>query len=138
MPWLARWLGLAGERAPEETRRREALLQGFVVAHEELERLQEAGTLPRAERRHLERPIEEQEAVLLEGMAPVAEEPAEGQEEQLAERIGALVAQRRRIQALRGAGALADAAAGDLVDEIDRRIAVLGERLACERDAGAH
>ena len=83
MPWLTRRLGLAGEAAPEETRRREALLQGFVVAHEELERLQDAGTLPRAERRHLERPIEEQEAVLLEGMASVADEPAEGQEEQL-------------------------------------------------------
>ena len=52
-------------------------------------------------------------------------------------RIGALVAQRRRLQALRAAGVLTDAAADYLVDEIDRRIAVLGERLACERDPGA-
>jgi hypothetical protein len=66
----------------------------------------------------------------------VADEPAEGEEEKLADRIGALVAQRRRVRALRGAGVLAAAAADDLVDEIDRRIEVLGDRLACERDAG--
>jgi CPA1 family monovalent cation:H+ antiporter len=136
IPWLVRRLKLVGDGVREEQKRREALLQGFVVAHEELERLQEAGQLPRAERRHLERPIEEQEAVLLEGMDPVADEPAEGEEEKLADRIGALVAQRRRVRALRGAGVLAAAAADDLVDEIDRRIEVLGDRLACERDAG--
>ncbi len=136
IPWLVRRLELVGDGVREEQKRREALLQGFVVAHEELERLQEAGQLPRAERRHLERPIEEQEAVLLEGMDPVADEPAEGEEEKLADRIGALVAQRRRVRALRGAGVLAAAAADDLLDEIDRRIEVLGDRLACERDAG--
>ena len=137
MPWLARRLGLVGTAGPEEARRREALLAGFVVAHEELERLQDEGSVPRAERRHLERPIEEQEAALLEGIGAEADEPAEGEEEKLAERIGALVAQRRRLQALRGAGVLADAAADDLVDEIDRRIAALSERLTCERDVGA-
>jgi CPA1 family monovalent cation:H+ antiporter len=136
MPWLTRRLGLEQEESVLQ-RRREALLTGFVSAHEELDRLQEAGAVPRAERRHLERTIEEQEGLLLEGMAPVGDEPAQGDEEQLAERIGALVAQRRRIDALRHAGALAGPTADDLVDEVDRRIALLGERLAREREPGA-
>jgi Na+:H+ antiporter len=134
MPWLTRRLGLAGEEESVIRRRREVLLEGFVSAHEELDRLQEAGAVPRTELRHLERTIEEQESLLLDGMAPVADEPAEGDEERLAERIGALVAQRRRIEALRHAGALAGPAADELVDEVDQRIALLGERLACERN----
>jgi hypothetical protein len=89
--------------------------------------------LPRTEGAHLEQTIEEQEGLLLEGMAPVSEEPAEGEEERLTERLAALLAQRRRIEALRHAGALAGATADELVDEVDRRIALLGERLACER-----
>ena len=132
MPWLVRRLGLV-EAEAGAGRSRDALLQGFVAAHEELERLQEAGVVPRAERVHLERTIEEQEAVLLEGLDPVSDEPAKGEEARLAERIGALVAQRRRISALRLAGALSEASAEGLVDEIDRRIALLGERLARER-----
>ena len=134
MPRLTRRLGLAGEGQLESLRRREVLLEGFVRAHEELDQLQEAGALPRTEREHLEHTIDEAEATLLEGLVPLADEPAEGEEERLAERIGALVAQRRRIEALRHAGASRTAAADDLVDEIDRRIALLGERLACERD----
>ena len=133
VPWLTRRLGLAGEEQSVARRRREALLEGFVSAHEELDRLQEAGVMPRTERDHLERTIEEQEGMLLEGMAPLSDEPAEGEEERLTERLGALLAQRRRIEALRHAGALAGATAGELVDEVDRRIALLGERLACER-----
>jgi len=133
VPWLTRRLGLAGEEQSVARRRRDALLEGFVSAHEELDRLQEAGVMPHAEREHLERTIEEQEGLLLEEMTPVADEPAEGEEERLTERLGALLAQRRRIAALRHAGALAGVTADELVDEVDRRIALLGERLACER-----
>ena len=136
VPWLTRRLGLAGEEQSVASRRRDVLLDGFVRAHQELDRLQEAGVMPRAEGEHLERTIEEQEGLLLEGMAPVSEEPAEGEEEQLAARLAALFAQRRRIEALRHAGALASASADELVDEVDRRIALLGERLACERGDG--
>ncbi len=134
MPLLTRRLGLAGEDQLESARRREVLLEGFVRAHEELDQLQQAGALPRPEREHLERTIDEAETTLLEGLAPLSDEPAEGEEERIAERLGALLAQRRRIVALRHAGALEGPAADDLVDEVDRRIALLGERLACERD----
>ena len=114
------------------SRQRAALLDGFVAAHEELDRLQGSGTLPRVEQRHLERTIEEQENVLLEGLEPESEEPAEGDEERLSERMGALLAQRRRITALRHAGVLAVDIVEELTDEIDRRLALLAERLACE------
>lgn len=136
MPWATRRLGLEHEESAL-AQRRAALLDGFVSAHEELDRLQEVGVLPRAERRHLERTIEEHESLLLDTMSPMVDEPGPGDEERLAERIGALVAQRRRIDALRHAGALSAAAAAELVDEVDRRIALLGERLACARDPAA-
>jgi CPA1 family monovalent cation:H+ antiporter len=136
MPPLARRLGLVdAEEAAARSRRRAALLEGFIAAHEELDRLQESGDLPRVEHRHLERTIEEQEAVLLEGLDPVSEEPPEGDDERLSARMGALLAQRRRITALRNAGVLATAAAEDLVDEIDVRLALLADRLACESGA---
>jgi len=134
MPPLVRKLDLVdGAAQGVSMRRRQALLEGFVAAHEELDRLQEAGTLPRVEREHLTRTIEEHEAILLEGLDPESEEPAEGGEDRLAMHIGTLVAQRRRIEALRLAGALAPALAEELVDEIDKRVALLAERLACER-----
>ena len=133
MPALARRLGLVDvEGAAARSRKRAALLEGFVVAHEELDRLQESGSLPRIERRHLERTIEEQENVLLDGLEPESEEPAEGDEERLSERMGGLVAQRRRITALRHAGVLADDDAEEITDEIDRRLALLADRLVCE------
>jgi CPA1 family monovalent cation:H+ antiporter len=133
MPALARRLGLVDtEGAAARTRQRAALLDGFVAAHEELDRLQEAGSLPRMEQRHLERTIEEQEIVLLEGLDPESEEPAEGDEERLSERMAALIAQRRRITALQHAGVLADDTTEELTDEIDRRLALLADRLVCE------
>ena len=68
MPALARRLGLVDtEGAATRSRRRAALLDGFVAAHEELDRLQESGALPRVEQRHLERTIEEQETLLPRG-----------------------------------------------------------------------
>ena len=135
MPWLARRLGLVGAEEPAvSARQRRALLDGFVVAHEELDRLQEAGELPRAEREHLAQTIEDQEAILLEGLVPVVEEPPEGEAERLAARLGALLAQRRRIEALRHAGVIEAVTARELVAEIDHRIELLGDRLACERD----
>ena len=137
MPTLTRRLGLAREEQLESARRREVLLEGFVRAHEELDQLQQAGALPRPEREHLEHTIDEAETTLLEGLAQLTDEPAEGDEERLAERLGALLAQRRRIVALRHAGALDGPSADDLVDEVDRRIALLGERLACEREPDA-
>ena len=136
MPWLTRRLGL--ERGEPTLRgRQEVLLDGFVSAHEELTRLQQEGLVPRAERLHLERTIEEQEGLLLEDMATVADEPVDEDEEWLVERIGALVAQRCRIDALRHAGALAESTASELIDEVDRRIALFGERLACYRGPGS-
>ncbi|HEY5168700.1 MAG TPA: sodium:proton antiporter, partial [Thermoleophilia bacterium] len=90
MPPLTRRLGLAGEDQLESARQREVLLEGFVRAHEELDQLQQAGALPRPEREHLEHTIDEAETRLLEGLAPLADEPAEGDEERLAERLGAL------------------------------------------------
>ncbi len=135
MPWLARRLGLVGaEETALTVRQREQLLKGFVVAHEELDRLQESGELPRAERAELAGTIEAQEAVLLEGLEPIDEEPLEGEEARLAARLGALLAQRRRIDALRSADVIEPATAQSLRAEIDRRIELLAERLACERE----
>ena len=128
MPWVTHRLGLEREESALR-RRREALLDGFVSAHEELDRLQEAGAVPPAQRRHLERTIEEQEGLLLEEMRPLVDEPAEGDQEHLAERIGALVDQRRRIDVLRHGGALARSTADELTAEVDQRVALLGERL---------
>lgn len=137
MPWLVRRLRLASPGAQDEERQRAALLQGFVAAHEELERLEEDGGVVPAERRHLEGPLGEQEARLLDGLVPLADEPAVDEPERLSERIGALLAQRRRVEALRRAGVLDATAAAALVRETDARIALLGERLACARDPGS-
>jgi monovalent cation:H+ antiporter, CPA1 family len=133
LPPLVRKLGLVdGEAQGASIREREALLEGFVAAHEELDRLQEAGTLPRVEREHLARTIEEHEAILLEGLDVESEEPTQGDEDGLAVRIGTLVAQRRRIEALRLAGAIAQPVAAELVEEIDTRLPLLVDRLASE------
>ena len=130
MPWLTRRLGLEGEETSVSRRRREILLEGFVRAHEELDRLQEAGVVPRPQRQHLERTIEEEESEVLEGMAPLADEPPEGDEERLAGRIGTLISQRRGIEALRRAGAVDDGVTAALLGELDGRVALLGQRLA--------
>jgi CPA1 family monovalent cation:H+ antiporter len=135
MPPLARRLHLVDtEGAAARSRQRARLLDGFVAAHEELDRLQESGALPRVEQRHVERTIEEQENLLLEGLDPVADEPTEGEDERLSERMGALLAQRRRVGALRNAGVLDETTSDDLTDEIDRRLALLADRLVCERE----
>ncbi len=133
MPWFVRRLGLAGA-AGEDTAhaRRQTLLGGFVRAHEELARLQDAGELPRPVAEDLELSVAEHEAVLLEGMTPESDEPPEGACDLLAARIGALVAQRTRIQALRHAGMLEAGVADELVSEIDHRVGLLGDRLSCE------
>ena len=132
MPWLTRRLGLEGQEESVSRRRREVLLEGFVGAHEELDRLQDAGAVLRPERRHLERTIDEQENALLDGMAPLEEEPVAGDEERLAERIGVLAAQRPRLEALRHAGAVDDAVTAALLEELDNRIALLARRLVGE------
>jgi CPA1 family monovalent cation:H+ antiporter len=131
MPWLARRLGLVGaEEEPVSLRRRQVLLDGFVRAHEELDRLQEAGVLSRSEREHLGVTVEDQEEAVLQGIDPIADEPQSGDHERLAERIEALIAQRARIEALRVAGAVDEAEAEALLHELDERVALLGERLA--------
>ena len=137
MPWLVRRLKLAGAAKPEEDRLRTALLDGFVAAHEELEALGDGGAVRDAERRRLEGPVAEQEALLLEGIVPLADEPGQDEPERLGERIGALLAQRARIEALRRAGVVSDAAAAELLRATDTRIAALGERLACAREPGS-
>jgi CPA1 family monovalent cation:H+ antiporter len=136
MPWVVRRLGLVAEGQSDEDKRRAALLDGFVAAHEELEQLEEAGGVPAEDLRHLEGPVGQQEALLLEGLVPVSDEPGEDEPARLSERLGVLLAQRRRIEALRRSGVVAEQAAADLLHETDARIALLGERLACAREPG--
>jgi CPA1 family monovalent cation:H+ antiporter len=132
MPWLTRRLGLAGQARHANEREREVLLDGFVRAHEELVSLQDAGVVGPVRRRHLERVIEAGETSVLEGLPPVVDEPAEGEDDRLVERIGELVAQRRRVDALRHGGAVTEGAAASLDAEIDGRIALLAARLGGE------
>ncbi len=54
MPWLTRRLGLAGQSGTASEKEREMLLDGFVRAHEELVRLENAGVVGRVRRRDLE------------------------------------------------------------------------------------
>ncbi len=133
IPWLTRRLGLAGERRSASYRDREVLLDGFVRAHEELVSLEDAGVVGPVERLHLERVIDAGETSVLEGLPPLEEEPERGEDDGLVERIGVLVAQRRRVGALRRAGALGERASLDLLGEVDGRIALLGARLGEER-----
>ncbi len=137
MPVLVRRLGLAGGgEEPVSLRQRQVLVEGFVRAHEALDRLQETGVLRRAERQHLGVTIEEQEEALLEGIDPVDDEPPAGEDDRLADRIAELLVQRTRIEALRQAGAVDEAVTAALLDELDERIALLGERLAGESPGG--
>src|SRR5665647_715682 len=105
MPVLVRRLGLAGGgEEPVSLRQQQVLVEGFVRAHEALDRLQETDVLRRAERQHLGVTIEEQEEALLEGIDPVDDEPPAGEDDRLADRIAELLVQRTRIEALRQAG----------------------------------
>jgi CPA1 family monovalent cation:H+ antiporter len=131
MPILVRRLGLVGgEEEAVSLRQRQVLVEGFVLAHEALDRLEEAGMLKRADREHLGVSIEEQEEALLEGLDPLGSEPLAGEEDKLAERVAQLLVQRSRIEALGQAGAVDEAVTGALLDELDARVALLGERLA--------
>ena len=133
MPLLVRRLGLVGgDEEPVGVRQRRALVEGFVRAHEALDRLQETGLMTRAEREHLGATIEAQEEVLLEGLDPLDGEPPAGEDDWLADRIADLLARRARVEALRQAGAVDEVVTAALLDELDDRIAVLGERLAGE------
>jgi CPA1 family monovalent cation:H+ antiporter len=137
MPVLVRRLGLAGGgEEPVSSRQQQVLVEGFVRAHEALDRLQETGVLRRAERQHLGVTIEKQEEALLEGIDPVDDEPPAGEDDRLADRIAELLVQRTRIEALRQAGAVDEAVTAALLDELDERIALLGERLAGESPGG--
>ena len=78
IPWLTRRLGLAGEARSAGERDREVLLDGFVRAHEELVRLEDAGVVGRVERRDLERAIDAGETSVLEGLPPLVDEPGVG------------------------------------------------------------
>ncbi len=129
IPWLTRRLGLAGEARSAGERDREVLLDGFVRAHEELVRLEDAGVVGRVERRDLERAIDAGETSVLEGLPPLVDEPERGEAGLLVERIGELVAQRRRVDALLHGGAVTAEAAASLNGGIDGRIAVLASRL---------
>ena len=70
--------------------------------------------------------------MLLEGIDPESEEPAEGEDERLSERIGALIAQRRRIRRCSTPACWRPDTAEEFTDEIDRRLALLADRLVCE------
>lgn len=137
IPWLTRRLGLAGEARSAGERDREVLLDGFVRAHEELVRLEDAGVVGRVERRDLERVIDAGETSVFEGLPPLVDEPIRGEDGLLVERIGALVAQRRRVDALLHGGAVTAGAAASLNAAIDGRIAALASRLGEEADASA-
>ena len=133
MPLLVRRLGLAGEdEEPVGVRQRRALVDGFVRAHEALDRLQETGLMTRAQREHLGATFEAQEEALLEGLDPLEEEPPAGEDDRLAERIARLLVQRARVEALRQAGAVDEVVTAALLDELDVRVALLGERLTGE------
>lgn len=136
MPLLVRRLRLAGGEEAVSVRQRRVLVDGFVRAHEALDRLQESGVLGRAAREHLSVTIEEQEEVLLEGIDAVDDEPPAGEDDRLAERIAELLAQRTRIEALSQAGAVDEAMTAALLDELDERVALLAERLASEPPEG--
>ena len=73
---------------------------------------------------------------MLEGLPPLADEPGGGEEDRLVERIGELVAQRRRVDALRHGGALTSGAAADLEARSTGGSPPLAERLGV-RAAGA-
>jgi monovalent cation:H+ antiporter, CPA1 family len=130
IPLLTRRLGLAGAEDQADEREREMLLDGFVRAHEELDRLQDAGVVGRVRRRDLEQVLDAGESSVLAGLPPLADEPEDGEDDRLVERIGELVAQRRSLDALRHGGAVTEAAAAPLAADIDERIAVLAERLS--------
>jgi CPA1 family monovalent cation:H+ antiporter len=137
MPVLVRRLGLVGQgEEPVSVRQRGVLLEGFVRAHEALDRLQETGRLRREEREHLGAAIEAQEQALLEGLDPLDDEPPIGADDRLADRIEELLMQRVRVEALRRAGAVDEVITATLLDELDVRIALLGERLAGEPPSG--
>ena len=53
-----------------------------------------------------------------------------GADDRLAKRIAGLLVQRARVEALRQAGAVDEVVTAALLDELDVRIALLGERLA--------
>jgi len=129
IPLVVRRLGLTGQAGKANEREREVLLDGFVRAHEELDRLENAGVVGRVRRRDLETVLDAGESSVLEGLPPLADEPADGEGDRLVERIGDLVAQRRSLDALRSGGAVTDAAAAPLAADIDARIALLAARL---------
>ena len=106
--WRAGW-GSRARRSTAGEREREVLLDGFVRAHEELDRLEDAGVVGRVRRRDLEQVLDAGESSVLEGLPPLADEPEDGRDEELVERIGELVAQRRSLDALRHGGAVTDA-----------------------------
>ena len=72
---------------------------------------------------------------VFEGLPPLVDEPVRGEDGVLVERIGELVAQRRRVDALLHGGAVTDAAAASLTAAIDGRIAALASRLGEEPGA---
>ncbi|HTX68904.1 MAG TPA: sodium:proton antiporter [Thermoleophilia bacterium] len=129
IPWLTRRLGLAGDAGKASEREREALLDGFVRAHEELDKLEDAGVVGHVRRRDLEAVLDGGESSVLEGLPPLDDEPAAGDGDRIVERIGELVAQRRSLDALRHGGAVTESAAAPLAAEVDERIAVLAARL---------
>ncbi|MGO8683921.1 MAG: cation:proton antiporter [Thermoleophilia bacterium] len=124
-------LGLVGEGATSITaRHRQALLDGFVAAHVELDRLAAAQTQSRGVSTQITAATEaDGESIVVGSLRPLGEEPSRGDDDALAARIDALIVQRRRIDALNGAGLLASGDARELIAAINERISTLGERL---------
>jgi CPA1 family monovalent cation:H+ antiporter len=129
IPTLARRLGLVGgEEAAAEMRRRQ-LLDSFVAAHEELDRLEASRAQPDREEEHAVRTVERQEAALLAGLGREADEPSADDTDRLAARVAELTVQREHIAILVHAAIVEQAAAQRLVAQIEDRIALLSGRL---------
>ncbi len=135
MPSLTGRLGLAGE-APPRAARREALLDGFVAPTRSStgsRRPEPSGAWSSGIWSGSSRGGE----CAPRGAAAAVGRAGRGDEDRLFERMAPLVAQRRRIDALRRGRAVSAAAADELTDEIDRRHRRPGERLGRSASGGA-
>ena len=104
MPLLARRLGLAGEARSAGERDREVLLDGFVRAHEELDRLQEPALVARANASTSARHRGAGGGRVLQGAAAaLADEPAAGEDDRLVDAHRGARRAAPRVDALRTA-----------------------------------
>jgi CPA1 family monovalent cation:H+ antiporter len=133
---LVNRLGLVGEGATSgSARHRQALLDGFVAAHVELDRLAAAQTQSyEASTQSTAAAEAAGENVVVGSLRPLDEEPTGDDADLLVARIDALIAQRRRIAVLTGTGSLRPGDARKLTAAINERLSTLGGRLGASGD----